>query len=143
MKTFEERFWGKVDKTPTCWLWTAAKVSRGYGIITGGSPAFKQLSAHRVSYELANGLIPEGLVIDHLCRVKACVKPTHLEAVPQSVNVARGDSPMLTAQRNRQKAKLVCKRNHELTLANTYTYPDGGRECRECRRLNRIQEKIT
>lgn len=70
-----------------CWIWEGARDSRGYGCIQfGGRPR----KSHRVSYELHIGPIPEGLVIDHLCRNARCVNPAHLETVTQRENVLRG-----------------------------------------------------
>lgn len=80
------RFWAKVKKTKTCWLWTAAS-SRGYGQLGINK---KLIYAHRFSYELHRGKIPQGLHIDHLCRVKKCVNPRHLEVVTQRQNTIRG-----------------------------------------------------
>lgn len=92
--TQDERFWQKVERTDSCWLWLGAKNDKGYGQLcrTGarnGEPA-RLIYAHRVSYELMIGLIPEGLVIDHLCRNASCVNPAHLEAVTFTENVRRG-----------------------------------------------------
>lgn len=85
MKGVAERFWAKVDKTGTCWLWTGAKLPKGYGRIHGEVQG-KFLLAHRVSYELANGPIPEGLVIDHMCHTPGCVNPDHLRAITRQQN---------------------------------------------------------
>ena len=81
------RFWNKVHKTETCWNWTGAKFTNGYGCfhVDGQS-----VGAHRVSYEFSNGPIPLDLVIDHLCRNRICVRPDHLEAVTSVINVKRG-----------------------------------------------------
>lgn len=73
--TLEDRFWPKVDKTGSCWLWTSATRTDGYGIFGVG---MKVKAAHRVSYELAHGTIPEGMFIDHICHTKLCVNPSHL-----------------------------------------------------------------
>lgn len=84
----EARFWAKVDKTETCWLWTAAIRRRsGYGVF---SHQARTMLAHRFAYELLVGPIPDGLVIDHLCRVRHCVNPDHLEPVTQRENLRRG-----------------------------------------------------
>lgn len=72
-----ERFWDKVQKTPTCWLWTGC-IWHGYG---RWKVAGKSLGAHRVSYELAYGFIPDGFVVHNRCGNRACVNPQHLEAV--------------------------------------------------------------
>jgi hypothetical protein len=84
----EDRFWAKVQKTDTCWLWTAAKSSAGYGQI-GLSPADggRVVYAHRYSYELASGAtIPVGVNLDHICHVRNCVNPQHLRPVTQKQN---------------------------------------------------------
>ena len=80
------RFWSKVDKTNECWEWTASTTGNGYGQfwING-----KLTGAHRVSYEMEYGPIPDGLQIDHLCENKLCVRPSHLEAVTQQENLRR------------------------------------------------------
>jgi hypothetical protein len=81
-----EQFWSNVDKkSDECWTWSGA-TQRGYGMLHFEG---KTQRAHRVSYTLSIGPIPDGLVIDHLCRNKRCVRPSHLEPVTQSVNVTR------------------------------------------------------
>lgn len=80
-------FWSKVRVNELgCWEWTAAKNSRGYGCFAINA---KSQLAHRVSYIALVGPIAEGLQIDHLCRNKTCVRPTHLEPVSATVNVRR------------------------------------------------------
>lgn len=84
------RFETKIAYEPMsgCWLWLDAVGSKsGYGLFSIGRG--KQYLAHRVSYQEAKGLIPEGLSIDHLCRTRSCVNPDHLEAVPIDVNIRR------------------------------------------------------
>ena len=85
-----ERFWNKVDKKEDgCWEWTASV--RGYGNLYGQFRLGKRtVSAHRFAYELVVGEIPEGMVLDHLCRNTKCVNPSHLEPVLQRVNCQRG-----------------------------------------------------
>ena len=79
-----KRFWSKVDKSESCWKWTAGKFTLGYGsfFISGSS-----WCAHRVSFMIDNGPIPEGVDIDHICHNKACVKPAHLRAVTTKQNM--------------------------------------------------------
>lgn len=83
-KTFLQRVF---IKKHDCWLWLGSKSSYGYGIYVLNG---KSIPAHRYAYERFNGPIPKGLQIDHLCRVKNCVNPTHLEVVTQLENIRRG-----------------------------------------------------
>src|SRR3990167_9081181 len=80
------RFWVRVDKTATCWLWKGSIDSQGYGRLSRRP----RRSAHRFSYQLLIGPIPPGRELDHLCRVRHCVNPDHLEAVTRRVNILRG-----------------------------------------------------
>lgn len=122
----ETRFWNFVDKTGPdgCWLWTGGN-NRGYGLFwLGGQPT--QVYAHRFAYELCVGPIPAGLEIDHLCFVRSCVNPDHLEAVTTSVNGQR---------RGERYRPQLCKYGHPYDDENTYVRPDGkGRDCRICRK---------
>jgi len=98
-KRIEERFWPKVRKTESCWLWTAntTRPMDGYGrvMITPG----KFQLAHRVAFELLRGPIPDGKTLDHLCRNSLCVNPEHLEPVSMRENVLRGESPGVIRRR--------------------------------------------
>lgn len=105
-----------------CWEWTAARYGGGYGGIRVGG---KLRPAHRVSYELAVGPIPEELVIDHLCRNRACVNPDHLEVVSFRENILRGKEAA------RPDLQTHCKQGHEYTPENTYIHRRG-RNCRAC-----------
>jgi HNH endonuclease len=80
------RFWNKVERTDDCWLWRAATAWNGYGLFRLGN---KMVLVHRYSWSLANGPIPDGRVIDHLCHVRACVNPAHLACVSMQENVQR------------------------------------------------------
>ena len=91
----EVRFWRFVAKTDTCWLWTGATAS-GYGLFWDE----RQVRAHRWAYESEVGPIPEGLQLDHLCRVPLCVRPDHLEPVTGAENMRR----MWLARRADQEA---------------------------------------
>lgn len=125
-----ERFWTKVEKTKTCWLWTGAKIKRGYGHFR--MPTGVQM-AHRVAYELLVGPVPEKMDLDHLCRVHSCVNPSHLEPVPHRVNCLRGDAPIAGLAK-----RTHCFRGHEFTADNTYSTP-GRRRCRMCDRIRSAQ----
>lgn len=81
-----DHFWDKVVEEGECWVWTGHRSYDGYGRFgVGGIPR----NAHRVSYRWLAGPIPPGLVLDHLCRVRACVRPDHLEAVTIATNARR------------------------------------------------------
>lgn len=126
-KTAEERFWSKVDKNGPegCWLWTDHLGRQGYADFWVPP---RPVKAHRFAYELLVGPIPEGLVIDHLCSVRHCVNPAHLEAVTQRVNVLRSTNHVAA-----QAVATHCKRGHEFTPENTYMHR-GKRDCRTCHR---------
>ena len=122
----EPRFLAKVQKTASCWLWTAWVERNGYGRfwLDGW-----QQSAHRVAYELYVGPIPKGLEIDHLCRVRHCVNPAHLEAVTASENIRR----MARLRTPYQSLMETCRNGHPYDAENTALTPTG-RACRECKR---------
>lgn len=90
-RPFIDRYFDKVEFTDECWLWTAAKSGVGYGLIQEGRADQKLLYAHRFIYEFCVAPIPDGLVIDHLCRVRHCVNPEHLEVVTLEENSRRGN----------------------------------------------------
>lgn len=122
--TLEERFWRKVVSEPNngCWLWIGA-IRRGYGCLYNID---KVEQAHVVAWKLYRGPVPEGLELDHLCRVKNCVNPDHLEPVTRKVNLLRGVGvPAVNAR------KTHCPYGHEYTEENTRRVPNG-RNCRIC-----------
>lgn len=80
----EDRFWAKVEKTDDCWLWTACADVDGYGQMRIGGKGKK---AHRISYEIAYGPIPDGMFVDHICHVPACVRPEHLRLATPKQNL--------------------------------------------------------
>lgn len=135
--TTEERFWAKVDKNGPipnhrpdlgpCWTWTASTIGKtGYGWFGYGGRNGVRTPAHRYAYTVSVGPIPDGLHIDHLCRVRLCVRPDHLEAVTQQENNRRAAAV---------KPKVThCPQGHEYTAENTRRHPDGAPECRTCMR---------
>lgn len=128
----EERFWAKVEKTDTCWLWTGTK-PYGYGSFKTLEPsgAYRSWQSHRYAFELLVGPVPDGLQLDHLCRVKACVNPAHLEPVTAVENTRRA----LTAPSTINAAKTHCKWGHSFDERNTRVDPrTGERICRTCSR---------
>lgn len=104
----EERFWVKVDKSGDCWLWTARLKPDGYGIFKNKLPDGRWIYvyAHRFAYESVRGPIPDGLTIDHLCRVRNCVNPDHLEPVTRNENM-------------RRSRKAECRRGHSRALVGS------------------------
>lgn len=124
-------FWEKVDASGDCWEWLGAKRPNGYGVFgTQG----KNEGAHRFAWENLVGKIPDGLVIDHLCKNRGCVNPDHLEPVTYSENNIRGAGPFLSRIR---RAVTHCKYGHEFTEENTYVSTWQGstkRVCKQCRK---------
>lgn len=127
VSSVQDRFWKHVEKSDGCWIWQASLDSHGYGQINNGNG--KPVGAHRVSYEIKNGKINRGMVIDHLCRNPTCVNPSHMEVVTRGENVIRG--------RNWQREKTHCKRGHKFNEMNTKYSPQGYRKCWECIREKR------
>lgn len=122
-----ERFWTKVrDGESGCWTWTASLGPGGYGQFCLRRGVL--VRAHRWSYEAMVGPIPVGLVLDHLCRNRACVNPDHLDPVPNRVNLLRGTGFAAT-----RAAQTKCRAGHPFDQANTYVKANGSRNCRACK----------
>jgi hypothetical protein len=122
-----ERLMAKVQPVPWsgCWLWLAATNGDGYGVVWFGG---KLEQAHRVSYWLHRGQIPDGLELDHLCRVTFCINPDHLEPITHRENILRGNTRPYSPVTH-------CPRGHPYDEVNTYRFFVGnGRElARNCR----------
>lgn len=119
------RFWSKVNRAGDCWLWVASLGPNGYGQFNAGSSIVR---AHRFAYEAAVGPVPAGLELDHLCRVRRCVNPAHLEPVTHRDNIMRGDT-IVAGQVKRGR----CPIGHEYAGENLIVR-QGSRFCRECKR---------
>lgn len=121
-----KRLFTKFKIGDDCWEWTGAKDPKGYGKVTRGRSGEGTMLSHRAVYEFLVGKIPEGLVLDHLCRNPSCVKPTHLEPVTQRENTVRGVGP---ASRSKWTS---CSKGHEYTESNTHFQKNGTRACKKC-----------
>lgn len=125
------RFMSKITFTESCWNFPIYK-HRRYGDFYNHFEG-REVKAHRFSYELFVGKIPEGLQIDHLCENKSCVNPAHLDPVTSKENSYRGNPLIVNHAR-----KTHCPKGHPYTPENTYIKPDGmGRTCRICKRNRR------
>lgn len=126
----KEDFWKHIEKTETCWLWRGGLTSTGYG-------RFYYLGtnsrAHRLCWEALKGKIPDGLELDHLCRIRNCVNPNHLEPVTTVENTMRGNSPAAISAR-----KTHCKYGHSLLDKNNLyknKRKPTWRICQKCREI--------
>jgi len=115
----------------SCWEWVGAKSSAGYGQMTLTNDGVRRKEyAHRLSYREFVGQIASNKEIDHLCRNRSCVNPTHLEAVTRKVNNARGESPSAKNLR-----KMYCPQGHPYAGSNLCVSKEGHRFCRTCKNL--------
>lgn len=133
----EERFREKVEfgEPHECWRWIGSSSNGGYGALRVGRTS---VPAHRFSYELHVGPIPDGLHIDHLCRNPSCVNPAHLEPVTPQENALRGIGPSAVNAR-----KSECPQGHPLSGDNLYIVPStGSRMCRTCIRARNRKESV-
>lgn len=130
--TQKERILNKSIPEPNtgCWLWTESLDSGGYGRIRINGVL---VSSHRAAYRIFVGEVPSGMELDHLCRVRSCCNPDHLEAVTPKENVARGDLWKVNG------LKTHCPRGHEYSKNNTYSY----KRKRNCRKCNNIVQKAS
>ncbi len=126
---FRERYADRISvedrghETP-CWVWTGANNGEGYG----QARVRRALRyTHILAYEVFVGPVPAGLQVDHLCRVRECCNPEHLEPVTHRENVLRGLGGRM---------KTHCAQGHEFRDETTYVTPQGHRECRICKRAS-------
>lgn len=148
-RTVEQRLLAMVDKTGSeCWLWTGCLGGQGYGWLRVNG---RSVPAHRVSYELFVGPVPEGLTLDHTCHNddescpggdaclhRRCVNPAHLEPVTRGENVMRGRGFSRV-----NAAKTHCPKGHRYSATNTYTPPGTNhRKCRRCTYENARRRRL-
>lgn len=115
-----------------CWLWERGLNSAGYGM---HAQRRVMRLAHKLAYEAINGAVPQGLELDHLCRVRCCINPDHLEAVSRRTNTLRGETrPAENVLKDR------CPKGHPYAGGNLYTRANGHRVCRACA-AERAREK--
>ena len=126
----KRRFFEHMKGDGDCIVSTYAPNAGGYRTVQWRSNGTKYgWLAHRLSWTLAHGPIPEGLTIDHLCRNRACVNPDHLRLLTNEEN----------ASDNGFATRTHCPLGHEYDEVNTYVGPTGGRRCNECRRINAMR----
>lgn len=126
-----------VEAEDGCWLWTGCTNWGGYGqaamsdkVIGGDGSKTHHVVVHRFVFEYRHGAIPEGLDLDHLCRVRNCVNPDHLEPVTRSENLRRA-----VGIGSQWSSRTECSAGHEYTPESTaISSTDGSRVCRACRR---------
>jgi len=129
----EERIFPRVIRGPGgCWLWTGGK-SDGYAMARIQGTMYK---VHRLIYEELVGPVPAGLELDHLCRVRCCLNPEHLEPVQKRTNILRGEGACAVHAR-----KVTCLQGHPLSGDNLYIEPGGGRRCIACREAGVARRK--
>ena len=115
-----DRLHEKTEYTSTCWIWKGAINRSGYGRLRADGV---DTYAHRAALAIAGVKIPPGMVVDHLCYVRTCVNPAHLEVVTPGENTARA-----------WLRRTHCKHGHEFTAENTRIDRKGKRVCRTCAR---------
>lgn len=141
-----EFVWDRILPEPNtgCWLWVGFISEQGYGRgpqVAGG----RLVMAHRMTYETQHGPLAKGLELDHLCRVRSCCNPEHLEAVTHEENVLRGDSF------SAKNAELThCKRGHEYVEGSYYIIKPtkrnrtkNGRHCKTCHKVQQARHMIS
>lgn len=158
----QDKFWSLVEPTGFCWLWLGGQTKQGYGQLYVSG---RMYGAHRISYTVLVGEIPEGLHLDHLCRVPLCVNPDHLEPVTQGENNARRYIQVITPAEREAKylasgtpsngrrgkpyklpmsQRDTCKHGHKIAEVGTVVHNNSGKPveiCIGCREMYKARQK--
>jgi hypothetical protein len=132
----EDRFLNKINKTDSCWLWTGALNSKGYGSIRIDG---KSVGTHVYSYKLYKGEVSEGLLVCHTCDIPNCVNPEHLwlgnskDNAVDMVNKGRVGAS--------SKPQTHCRKGHEFEIFGVYNYVKNGKQERTCKECKKIRDK--
>lgn len=135
MSRFLEKHWKSVSPEPNsgCWLWIGSTTREGYG--RAHLRRGKTVAAHRKAFQMDTGaVIPRSMHLDHLCRVRCCVNPDHLEVVTARVNTHRA---MLFRDPGLCQQDGLCLHGHPLDQSNAHSRADGDTPCRSCEILSR------
>lgn len=127
VESYIEKYVAKLPEAPGCWLWLGSVSTGGYGYTSRGAIAGRSPRAHRAVYEYYRGPIPAGLTLDHLCRVRRCVNPAHLEPTSTRENLLRG-----VGHAAKNARKTHCAHGHSFTPENTKLRLNGSRRCLAC-----------
>ena len=135
----EVRFWSRVQKTDDCWLWTGFRMKNGYGTIGSGHGANKR-TVHRLSYELANGPIPDGLLVCHKCDVRNCVRPDHLFLGTHADNMADASAKGRTNRSGMPGSKNGRAKLTEDDVRNIMSKLNSGVSCTDLARYHKVSK---
>lgn len=143
---FINRFWSKVDKTQECWLWIGSTYPNGYGRYFANGKVYM---THRLSWEMENGAIPEGMIIMHTCDTPGCVRGSHLRLGTHAENSAdmvqkgRHDKRVGKAHPHYGTLRTHCNQGHELTPDNVI-FTNGGksRRCKICYEVSSLEGSL-
>lgn len=134
-----DRFWGYIDADGDCWRWKGFCIPTGYGYFMVHTiyPKRRNIGVHRLAWQMLVGTIPPKMTIDHMCKVRNCVNPSHMRLLTRAANTMAGSSVPAMNER-----KTECKRGHPFDSSNTVIDNRGYRQCRICNRLRHEPKDI-